>query len=391
MRIPSILALAMVAGVLSACASPQPLKRFDYLLAPSLFGPPTERVSTDQVFAVNAAMRHYLEVDIADQLRNKGKQNGLIQALYSHSQLKLEYDSERTKTAAEAFETRSGNCLSLLIMTAALAHQLQLSVVYQSAYLDESWSRYGDLMFASGHVNVTLGPRLIDSGDGYHLSPLTVDFLPARDLSRMRTREIGEETVLAMYANNRAVEAMTQGHLNDAYAWAAEALRQDPSYVSGYNTLGVVYLRHGNPAEAVAAFERALALDPKDTPAMANLAQGYERQGRVADADAVRALLARVEPEPPFHFFNLGLAAMRRNDWLAARDYFSREVKRADYDDEFHFWLGLAEWRLGNITQATRQLQLAIDNSTRRDQHALYAAKLRWLESQQRPTTAGNG
>ncbi len=61
---------------------------------------------------------------------------------------------------------------------------------------------------------------------------------------------------------------------------------------------------------------------------------------------------------------------------MAARDYFSREVKRAGYHHEFHFRLGLADWHLGDVAQATKQLELAMDNSTARDQHDLYSAKL---------------
>jgi hypothetical protein len=46
-----------------------------------------------------------------------------------------------------------------------------------------------------------------------------------------------------------------------------------------------------------------------------------------------------------------------------------------------HFWLGLADWHLGDLVQARRQLELAIDNSTTRGQHDLYAAKLEWLQA----------
>ena len=45
------------------------------------------------------------------------------------------------------------------------------------------------------------------------------------------------------------------------------------------------------------------------------------------------------------------------------------------------FWLGLADWQLGNVAQAKKHLQLAMDNSTTRGQHDLYAAKLDWLKS----------
>ena len=391
LRTITLLALSGSALLLGACAIAPPAERPEALLADRLFGPPSERVSTAGVLQVDDAMRRYLAVDIAPQLRRQGAQDGLIEALYKHSQLKLDYDTGRTRTAAEAFAARSGNCLSLVLMTAALAHALNLPVVYQSAYLDETWSRNGDLLFASGHVNVTVGRSGMDAASSHTLSPLTVDFLPPRELAGMRTREISESTVLAMFANNRAAESLAQGRLDDAYAWAAESTRQDPGYVSAYNTLGVVYLRHDNLDLASASFEHALSLDPRNTRAMSNLAQSDERNGKPEAAAALRARLAVLEPFPPFHFFRLGMAAMERADWTAARGYFSREVERADDDDEFHFWLGLANWRLGDVDEAGRQLRLAMDDSTTRGQHDLYAAKLAWLRAHSRRAIDGSG
>ena len=381
MRASSFLPL-LAACLISACASAPPVAAPpEALLADRLFGPPTEPITTDAVFAVSDAMKRYLAADIADQLRIKGPQAGLIEALYQKTQLMLEYDAAKTKTAAEAFATRSGNCLSLVIMTAAFAHYLDLPVVYQSAYLDPTWSRTGDLLFASGHVNVTVGRRIMDARTARDLSPLTIDFLPPEDLGRMQTREIGEATVLAMYSNNRAAEALAQRRVDDAYAWAVDAMREDPTYLGAYNTLGVVYMRRGNVTDAVHVFDYVLAREPKNTRALANLAETYDRLGRAVEAGMLRVRLAAVESDPPFHFFNLGLSAMRRADYAAARDYFTREVERADYYHEFHFWLGLADWHLGDLAQARKQLELAIDNSTTRDQHDLYAAKLEWLRA----------
>jgi tetratricopeptide (TPR) repeat protein len=381
--------LLPLAALLSACAATPPApERPDALLADRLFAAPTERISTADVFAMSAEMKRYLAVDIADQLRTKGLQTGLVEALYRRGQLKLEYDATTTKTAAQAFAARSGNCLSLVIMTAALARELRLSIRYQTAYLDETWSRDGSLLFASGHVNVTLGRRIMDAGTAHDLSPLTIDFLPPEDIHSMRVREIGEETVLAMYANNRAAEALARGLLDDAYAWAVEALRKDPSFMAGYNTLGVVYLRHGDLVLAERAFDRVLAHDARSTRALANLAETYRREGRDADANAARTRLAAIESVPPFHFFNLGIEAARQSDWLTARDYFAREVARADYYHEFHFWLGLADWQLGDVVQADKHLRLAMDNSTTRGQHDLYAAKLAWLQSHQKERDA---
>jgi hypothetical protein len=114
----------LLCGMLGACASAPKVARPDHLLNDAAFAPPSERINADDVFAVSDAMRRYLHADIANKLSQQGKQRGLIQALYQRDQLKLDYDSAMTRNAAQAFDARAGNCLSLVIMTAALAKEL---------------------------------------------------------------------------------------------------------------------------------------------------------------------------------------------------------------------------------------------------------------------------
>ena len=75
-------------------------------------------------------------------------------------------------------------------------------------------------------------------------------------------RRIDEQTVVAMYMNNRAAEALARGRFADAYAWAREAIRQDPNFTSTYNTLGAVYQRAGRPADAERAYAYAIDARP---------------------------------------------------------------------------------------------------------------------------------
>src|SRR6476619_579618 len=154
MRLAPILLAASC--LLAGCATTPAPAGPQALLADPLFAPPSEPVRTDDLFAMSDAMRRYLWVDIADQVRIEGKQVGLMEALRSQAQLKLEYDAARTKKAAATFDTRTGNCLSLVIMTAAFAKELRLPVSYRSAYLEESWSRSGNLLISTGHVNITV-------------------------------------------------------------------------------------------------------------------------------------------------------------------------------------------------------------------------------------------
>jgi tetratricopeptide (TPR) repeat protein len=122
-----------------------------------------------------------------------------------------------------------------------------------------------------------------------------------------------------------------------------------------------------------------LSRQPNHTQALHNLAMLLEQQGRKDEAAALQVRLAALEPEPPYHWFVQGQQALRRGDARAARDYFAREVARADYSSEFHYWLAMAHYQLGETDAAERHLERAQVLSTSRNERDLYAAKLAWL------------
>ena len=350
-------------------------------LADARFAPPSQRVDAADVFALSPEMKRYLEVEIADKLREKGMQKGLIEALYAKGELKLDYDSAMTRNAAQAFAARSGNCLSLVIMTAAFAKELQLGVYYQSVFTDETWARSGDIQFVIDHVNLSVGKRVseVDRGARFQ-SVLTVDFLPPAETGKQRARILAENTVIAMYMNNRAAETLAQGRVDDAYWWAREATLQDPDLARGYNTLGVVYRRHGDLKLARRVLEHAIAQEPDNPQIVANLAQVLTDQGRNAEAAVLFARLAQLEKEPPFIYFDRGQEALRNGDVVAAQALFERQVDRMPYYHEFHYWLAVTNARLGDTREARRQLEMAMDTSTTRGDHDLYAGKLARLQ-----------
>jgi tetratricopeptide (TPR) repeat protein len=372
-------AVPLVCLLLAACATPA-VKAPDALLKDELFAAPSEPIRADEVFAVSEEMREFVRNEIAPQVRASGRR-GLFEALYRKRQLKLEYDAAVTRNAAQAFAARAGNCLSLVVMTAAFAKELGVDVQYQAVAYDAPWSRSGDLYLRNGHVNLLLGSGVRDISGGFD-APLMIDFLPPEDLRGLHTRPIEEPTVVAMFMNNRATESLVDGRLDDAYWWARGANNNDPAFDKAYNTLGVIYHRHNDLAQAERAFRYVLEREQANAAALSNLAQLLREQGRSAEADALYRQLTHVEPNPPFHFFNLGQAAMARGDFKTAHDLFAKELDRDPYYHEFHFWLALADLQLGDTERARKQLEMALETSTTRGDRDLYAAKLAWIRSQ---------
>ncbi|NVI85473.1 tetratricopeptide repeat protein [Janthinobacterium sp. BJB401] len=373
-----LLLCAALAGCATAPVTPPPPDLFN----DASFAAPAVPVDPQQAFAMSEAMRLYVRVDIAREARSKNPRRALADALRNRAGLQLEYDAAMTRTAAQAFDARSGNCLSLVLMTAALAKEMGLEVRYQVVLGEESWSRSGDMYFVAGHVNLALERRPLSNAVGYDSDAiLLIDFLPGEDLIGQRTQEVREATIVAMYLNNRAAEAMASGELDQAYWYARAAILQDPTFAGSFNTLGIIQLRHGDTEPARRTLAYALERSPSNTVLLSNLAQAFDGLGRAEEAQLLRRKLLALQPEPPFHFFNQGQRAMETADYQEAARLFKREIARDPYYHEFHFWLAQAYARMGQLAQAGRQLELAMDNSTTRSEHGLYAAKLQRLRA----------
>lgn len=376
-----ICAAFLVALLLSACATAPIASRPDNFLRDELFAAPSVKIRSDQIFALSPAMKQYLASDIADQLHKKGGAQGLYDALYSKRQLQLSYDAAVTRNAAEAFDARSGNCLSLVIMTAAFARELGLAVRYQALLTEELWTRSGDLFLSSGHVNITIGRQHINPMIRFNDNvSLTIDFSP---LSSDLTRGWGieESTVIAMYMNNRAAETLAEGRINDAYWFAREAIKHDRDFMAAYNTLGVIYRRHGQTRDAEAVFRHVLANETGSVQSLSNLLLVMKDQNRADEVQKITEQLARKQPYPPYFFFEQAQAAMQQKDYRRARELFAREVRRQPYNAEFHFGLGQAYLGLDDVKNAQRHFVIAFDTSNTRKQQALYAAKLERIQA----------
>lgn len=373
--------LAAAALLLGGCASAPVAPPADPLpQADTRFAPVAAPPDADAVFALDAPMRAFLDAAVGRQPAARGRPSTLIDALGPGGALRLAYDGTRTRTAAQAFEARAGNCLSLVLMTAAFAKAMGLQVQYNEVLNEAQWARDGDLLFTSGHVNLTLGRPLRAQQAGHDPGAwLTVDFLPGEELQGQRRRPIAEPQVVAMFLNNRAAESLADGRIDEAYAWARAAVRQSPGFLAAWNTLAVVYLRRGLAADAEPLLQHVLAVAPEQPDALANLRATLKALGRDAEAQAVAQRLARLEPFPPLHFLDLGVAALQGGDPAAARGHLLREIRRGNCASQCHYWLAVALARLGERDAARRELQTALDNAASGRKRELYAQALATL------------
>jgi Flp pilus assembly protein TadD len=156
----------------------------------------------------------------------------------------------------------------------------------------------------------------------------------------------------------------------------------------------VLYRRKGLFGPAESTLRLVLEREPLNLQAMSNLVLVLTDTGRRTEAQAYADQLAQIQPVPPYKFFDEGVAAMKAGDFATARQLFRREVQRAAYVPEFHFWLGLASFGLGDLNGARGEIAKALENSATARDRELYGAKLAWLNeqrAQQRPRTPLRG
>jgi Tfp pilus assembly protein PilF len=377
----SAIAAGVLACVLSlaGCAS-APARAPSLAFDDAAFAPASETIDPEAVFALSPEMRDYIAPHIADEQKRRGRQRGLLWGLFASDVPFLSYEATSTRTASEAFAARSGNCLSLVLMTGAFARQLGLGVRYQWIHTWKAWSRDEELEYVNTHVNLVLLPPNDPHGEG-----VLVDFMPPAPNTIQHTDVVDEARIVSMYMNNRAAELLAKGEVDRAYWWAKAAIAHDPGFLEAVNTLAVIYKARGRLQSDEQALRWMLAQEPGNIVALQNLALVLQSQGRDAEASAVSRQVAELMPIPPFQSYDLGLEALRQGNYQAAKQLFQKEMRRDAHYDKFHASLALAHYGLGELNKAQAQMAIALQNSTTSADRAEYTRMLAHLRAGEHP------
>ncbi|MBT9560526.1 MAG: tetratricopeptide repeat protein [Myxococcales bacterium] len=213
--------------------------------------------------------------------------------------------------------------------------------------------------YAEAQMNLALA---LDELGKYSEALAILKAIPAADVDRG-----------ALLVNRSLVEK----HLGDVPAARAsleEAIAASPTYATAYYNLGKLEteaadaLRGASRADVVArheaavrAFEKALALDPKNTKAAVNLGVSLGELGRWDDAIAAyRSALA----ESPSHrsaLFNLGIALKETKRYTDAADTYRSLLALDDENIKAYLNLAVVYADLGQGEMAIQTIEAALE------------------------------
>ncbi|WP_299801778.1 hypothetical protein [uncultured Shewanella sp.] len=291
------------------------------------------------------------------------------------------YADNVTRSARDTFDDREGNCLSLVVLTAALAKELGVKVEFQEIDIPPVWDRQGGFYLVNGHINLKLLPQ--DKGNVFNISTqsIQIDFLPERAMQGYQKSRVSKATVVSMFYNNIAAEALVEGNYDRAYGLLKLALEQDELFLPALNTLAVLYRYKGLDQQAEALYKYVLSVEPEEMNALNNYAimlSAQERLGEWADVHKVMEL-ARIRN--PYYYYGMAQQAYFDKEYQDALTWYKRAIAKADYRHEFYFGLSRTYWVTGDERRAEQSLKKALKLTTDEHNKRRYQAKLHAMRS----------
>ncbi|HLO93521.1 MAG TPA: hypothetical protein VK195_04330, partial [Burkholderiaceae bacterium] len=162
------LVLSLVLGLAGCASTPKPEPRPqlgerlpDFWADDRFAADGGAEMKGELALALSEEMEQFAQRSLVPMASRLGGPQALFSALFERGRVVVEYSSDYTRNAGEAYGARRGNCLSLALMTAAFAKRLGVEAHFHLVRTPNVWSRGERVNFLVRHVNVTL------VGDGF--------------------------------------------------------------------------------------------------------------------------------------------------------------------------------------------------------------------------------
>jgi Tfp pilus assembly protein PilF len=390
----AILCAASLALLLPACASvpdtATPATRVASAepaipgIDPHPFGPPMPVPPAASLFALDAARQAAFLREFNDPVHAAVPPHRRLANYIEKRLWQFRYDGA-TRTAGDALAAGEGNCLSLALVTTALARLAGVEVGYQRMRDEPVFERQGRVVLAADHVRTLLFDPGFRAGPGDIIVQephIVVDYFP--DRRRRPGGRVDEGVVRSMYYVNLAAEALAGERQREAFWLLRAALAEDPASAGALNTLAVLHRRVGNDAVAEAVYRHALRMHDDDLNLLGNYRTLLAGQGRTGEVAELDRRLAALPVRNPYDLVERGDHAFRQARPQLALEYYRRALERAPYLHEAYWRQAVVYESLGDPERAEALLRTAAAEAGRPRDQRLYEAKAMALRAADR-------
>ncbi|MEE8233291.1 MAG: transglutaminase domain-containing protein [Gammaproteobacteria bacterium] len=328
----------------------------------------TEKPVVVDVLAMSDELKAFVDARIDPKWRSKKRLEKLRSILFSPDLFAIEYQSGKTKTAIETYQSGSGNCLSMTNLFIAMARYSGLDAHYHLVTARPEWDRSGNTLIWTQHINST---GVLRNGDQYIL-----DFLPQLRVIRGEMKTVSDQYAQAIYYSNLGAEAILNDRFEDALEYLRTALRIEPRMADVWNNMGATQNRLKRADLAKASFQQAIILDAFNNTAMSNLSRIYFAEGSVERGEFFADRVARYRNKNPYYRYANAKSALLVKDYTKAREELNAAIRLKK--DEAAFFDALAEVYAGLGDEEKQLISLRVaklireESTTRRSSLEIY-------------------
>lgn len=380
-----VLSVYFMFVILSACQSIPDVTflKSDLLFDQGFDGFADIPIETEKdIFELDQGAKAFARSAVKGVFKPEEKIETLVQHIFSRSDLNLLYRADANTVANQTFQNRAANCLSMSIMTFALAQELGFEVRFQDIKVPEYWTIREGQSLLNRHINLQILPRQ-KNRIHFHFKKkgYEVDFDAQATRQHFPKTLLKRKQVVAMFHNNNGADALLKNDYVKAYAYFRSAILQSPDLSSAFANLGYLYRLNGHYAFSENAYLQAIKTDKNNLSAWRNLSHLYRYMGQHQKAKDIVSRVARKRASNPFFHINKGDQAFEKQQWEVALQHYKRALKLDRSYHEVFFGLAKTYFALGDFQRSQHFLQLAKKKSRTAQEQTIYQGKLKLLAS----------
>lgn len=289
-----------------------------------------------------------------------------------------------TYTAEESIRNSSGNCLSLAIITTALARLADIKTGYQLIDDVPVFERSGQVVFKGVHVRSLLYNSKNDSAkkNEFNRSILMVDYFPSGN--ERFIKYISDPEFIAMYYRNKAAESIAARDYATAYWLTRKSLEFEPDNGQAINMMAIVHRQAKDEAVAEQIYKYGIDRAEDKLSLLKNYRVLLLDQGRTDEAERISMEIEKYRDPSPFTVLQMANAAYNDGDYSTAITYYHKAIDLAPYLHEGFFGLAKTYYKLGSLDAAKHNMQEAVNRAIKSSTRSLYQAKLAALSQSRR-------
>ena len=337
--------------------------------------------SADTVFFLDEDAQRFAERAVLEKSITEKNVKGLVKAIFDRSDKGMRYLTTANTVANTTFNNRTANCLSLSIMTFALAEHAGLDATFYEVKIPEYWTRQSGYSMLNGHINLRVSvpddPLITSVGSRW----ADVDFDPQMLRDQFPRVSVSKNTVLSMFYNNKGADALLANSYTKAYSYFKAAAEIDPLHQQSWVNLGVLYRMVDAYEQSERAYKHALSLDDDNLTAWENLSILYHYQDRHEEAATIKEMVETRRRNNPFYHFILGEQALEEGDAQVALSHYQKGLRLDNTRHEILFGVAKAYHELGDVNKAQAFLERASRHSPNDQEKQRYASKVASLAS----------